>query len=100
MLFHIAHDGGLQDVVQPFHEATACRVVGVILQSSIPQSFARLWNSCDLNWRPCSVTMVCERPKRDIQSESRERDTVSAVMSGIGKASGQHVKQSTAVRQY
>jgi len=42
----------------------------------------------------------CGKPKRDFQPESRARDTVSAVMSGIGKASDQRVKGSTAVRQY
>ena len=39
----------------------------------------------------------CGYPKRAIQPESRARDT--AVMSGMGKASGQRVKRSTAVRQ-
>jgi hypothetical protein len=44
--------------------------------------------------------MVCGQPKRDIQPVSRARATVSAVMSGMGMASGQRVKRSTAVRQY
>jgi hypothetical protein len=38
--------------------------------------------------------------KRDIQPLKRARTTVSAVMSGMGMASGQRVKQSTAGRQY
>jgi len=66
----------------------------------MPHIFARLWNRCDSNCRPWFVVMVCGQPKRDIQPDRRARDTVSAVMSGIGKASGQHVKQSVAVRQY
>jgi hypothetical protein len=54
----------------------------------------------DSNWRPWSVVMLCGRSKHDIQPESRARDTVSAVMSGMGMASGQRVKRFTAVRQY
>jgi hypothetical protein len=43
--------------------------------------------------------MVCRQPKRDIQPIKRARATVSAVMSGMGMASGNRVKRSTAVRQ-
>jgi hypothetical protein len=73
---------------------------GVVLVRCIPHSFARLWKSCDSNWRPWLVVIVCGQPKRDMQPECRARDTVSAVMSGMGKASGQRVKRSRAVRQY
>jgi len=86
--------------MRPFHEAIGCRMLGGVLVSCIPRSFARLWKSCDSNWRPWSVEIVCGQPKRDIQPESRARDTVSAVTSGMGKASGQRVKRFTAVRQY
>jgi hypothetical protein len=44
--------------------------------------------------------MVCGQPKRDNQPVKRARDTVSAVMSGMGMVSGHRVKRSTAVRQY
>ena len=73
---------------------------GVVLQRWIPHIFAWLWKSWDSNWRPWSAVIVCGQPKWDIHPENRARDTVSAVMSGMGKASGQHVKQSTVVRQY
>jgi hypothetical protein len=66
----------------------------------MPQILARERNSCDSNWRPWSVVIVCGQPKRDIQPVMRARATVSAVMSGIGIASGQRVNRSTAVRQY
>jgi len=72
---------------------------GVILQGWMPHIFARLWRRCDLNWRPWSVGMVFGQSKRTIQPASRARDTVSAVMSGMGKASGQLVKRSIAVTQ-
>ena len=49
---------------------------------------------------PSLVGGDCGQPKRDIQLDSRARDTVSAVMSGMGKASDQSLKRSTAVRQY
>jgi hypothetical protein len=44
--------------------------------------------------------MVCGQPKRDMQPVIRARATVSAVMSGMGMASGHRVKRSTAVRQF
>jgi hypothetical protein len=49
-----------------------------------------------------SLALVIDwgQPKRDMQPESRERDTVSAVMSGMGKVSDQQVKRYTAMRQY
>ena len=72
---------------------------GVVLLRWMLHIFSRLWESCDSNWRPWSVMIVYGHPKRAIQPESRARDTVSAVM-WIGKASGQRVKRSTAVRQY
>ena len=37
---------------------------------------ARQWKSWDSNWRPWSVVIVCGQSKRDIQPESRARDTV------------------------
>jgi hypothetical protein len=46
------------------------------------------------------VVIICGQPKRDIQPVKRARAAVSAVMSGMGMASGQRVKRSTAVRQY
>jgi hypothetical protein len=49
---------------------------------------------------PGWVVIVCGQLKRDIQQGKRARATVSAVLSGIGMTSGQHVKRSTAVRQY
>jgi len=73
---------------------------GVILLRWMPHIFTRLWKSSDLNWRPWSVMIVCGHPNIAIQPESRARDTVSAVMSGMGKASGQCMKRSTTVRQY
>ena len=72
---------------------------GVILQRWIPHIFARLWKT-DSNWRPWLVMIVCGQPKRDIHPERRAHAAISAVMSGIGKASGQRVKSSTAVIQY
>jgi hypothetical protein len=78
--------------------AAGCR--GVVLLRWIPHIFARLWKCWDLIWRPWSVVIVFGQPKRDIHPESRARDTVSAVMSEIGRASSQHVERSTAVRQY
>jgi hypothetical protein len=66
----------------------------------MPQSLARKCKSCDSNWRPWSVVMVCGQPKRNIQPVKRARTTVSAVMFGMGIDSGQRVKRSTAVRQY
>jgi hypothetical protein len=42
---------------------------------------------------------VCGQPKRDIQPD-KARATVSAVISGMGMASGHLVKRSTAVRHY
>jgi hypothetical protein len=66
----------------------------------MPHIFARLWKICDLNCHPWSVVMICGQPKQEIQPESRVRDTVSAVMSGMGKASSQRGKRSTVVRQY
>jgi hypothetical protein len=45
------------------------------------------------------VEIVSGQPKRDIQPVKRARATVSAVMSGMGMASGHRVKRSTAVRQ-
>jgi hypothetical protein len=65
----------------------------------MPQSLAKELKSCDSNWRPWSVVMVCGQPKRDIQPVKRARATVSAVMFGMGMASGQRVKRSTALRQ-
>jgi len=65
----------------------------------IPHSLATQWKTSESNWLPWSVVMVCGQPKRYIQPESRACDTVSAVM-GWGKAADQHVKRSTAVRQY
>ena len=47
-----------------------------------------------------SVVIFCGHPMRAIQPESRARDTVCAVFSEMGKASGQRVKRSTAVRPY
>jgi hypothetical protein len=44
--------------------------------------------------------MVCGQPKRDIQPVKRAHATVSAVMSGMGMASGRRVKRSTTLRQY
>jgi hypothetical protein len=44
--------------------------------------------------------MVCGQPKKDIQPVKRARATVSAVMAGMGMASGHRVKRATAVRQY
>jgi hypothetical protein len=44
--------------------------------------------------------MVCRQEKRDIQPVSRALATVSAVMSGMGRTSGQRVKRSTEVKQY
>ena len=81
--------------MQPFHETIGCGVVGFVLLRWMPHIFARLWKSCDSNWRPWSVVMVCE-----IHPDSRARDTVSTVMSGMGKASGQGVKRSMALRQF
>ena len=77
-----------------------CGIVGVVLLRWMPHIFARLWKRCDSNWRPWSVVIVCGHPKRAIQPDRRARDTVSAVMSGMGKAYGQRVKRSTPVRQY
>ena len=48
--------------------------------------FNRWWLSGQLKW--------------DIHVESSARDTVSDVMSGLGKVSGHRVKRSPAVRQY
>ena len=86
--------------MQPFREAIGCRVMGGLLLRWMPHILARLWKSWDSNWCPWSVVIVCGHPKRAIQPESRARDTVSAVMSWLGKASGQRVESSTAVRQY
>jgi hypothetical protein len=44
--------------------------------------------------------IVCGQPKRDIQPDKRAHAMVSAVISGMGMASGHLVKRSTAVRQY
>ena len=63
-------------------------MVGFVQQRWIPHTFARLWKSCDSNLLSWLVMMICGLPKQDIQSESRVHDTVSAVMSGRGKASG------------
>ena len=71
---------------------------GIVLQRWIPHSFARLWENCYSKWRPSVV--VCGQPKQDIQPLSWARDTVSAVISGREKASGQRVKRSTDLRQY
>jgi hypothetical protein len=65
----------------------------------MPRSLSKAWKSCDSNCRPWSVVMVCGQPKRDIQPVRRACATVSAVISGMGMASGQRVKRSTAVRQ-
>jgi hypothetical protein len=67
----------------------------VVLESWVPHILAMERNSCDSNWRPWSVVIVCGQPKRDIQLAMRARATVSAVMSGIGIASGQRVAQGT-----
>ena len=50
--------------------------------------------SSDSKWRPLSVEMVEGVPKRAIQPEMKAQATVSAVISGIGMASGQRVKRS------
>jgi hypothetical protein len=44
--------------------------------------------------------MVPEQLKRDIQPVKRAHAMLSAVISGMGMASGHRVKLSTAVRQY
>ena len=56
--------------------------------------------SSDSNWRPLSVEMVEGVPKRATQPEMKARATVSAVISGIGMASGQRVKRSMQVSRY
>jgi hypothetical protein len=71
-----------------------------VRQSWIPHNLARKWKSCDSNWRPLLVVMVCGQPKQDIQTVKWARATVSAVMFGLGMTSGRRGKRSTAVRQY
>ena len=56
--------------------------------------------SSDSNWRPLSVEMVEGVPKQAIQPEMSARATVSAVISGIGMATGQRVKWSMQVSRY
>ena len=56
--------------------------------------------SSDSNWRPLSMEMVEGVPKRTIQPEMKARATVSAVIFGIGMASGQRVKPSMQVSRY
>ena len=53
--------------------------------------------SSDSHWRPLSVEMIEGVPKRATQPEMKARATVSAVISGIGMASGQRVKRSMQV---
>jgi len=92
MLVRMTHDGRLQCSVQPYHKAVSCRVVGVVLLRWIPHIFVRLSKGCDSNWRPWSVVIVCGNPKGAIQPGSTARDTVSAVMSWMRKASGERLK--------
>lgn len=56
-----------------------------------PNSLISLSHKLDSNWRPRSVVTVEGRPNRAIQPLTKARATVSAVMSGIGIASGESV---------
>ena len=56
--------------------------------------------SSDSNWRPLSVEMDEGVPKRAIQPEMKAQAMVSAVICGIGMASGQCVKRSMQVSRY
>ena len=56
-----------------------------------------LKESLDSNWRPRSVEMVDGTPNLAIHPEANVKATVSAVMSGMGSASGQRVKRSMQV---
>ena len=47
-----------------------------------------------------TAVIFCGHPKRAMQPQSMACDTVSAVMIGMWKASGQRVLLSTDVRQY
>jgi hypothetical protein len=96
----MAYDDRFHCEVKTFHEAIGGEMVGGSPAEVDATYLGQTGKSWDSNWRPWSVVIVCGQPKRDIQPESGARDTVSAVMSGIGKASSQRVKRSTAVRQY
>ena len=51
------------------------------------------------NWAPRSVVMVEGTPYTEIQRDMNTRATVSAVMSGIGSASGHLVYLTTQARR-
>ena len=57
----------------------------------------RSLQSWDSNCLPLSVVMVSGMPKRATQPLTKVNATVSAVMSGMGKASGQRLNQSMQV---
>ena len=57
-------------------------------------------NNSDWNCEPRSVVTVDGAPKVDTQRLIKARATVSAVISGIGIASGQRVNRSMHVRRY
>ena len=65
----------------------------------IPRRLVRVANSEASNCTPQSVVMVEGTPKAEIQRATKTRATVSAVMSGIGIASGHLVYRSIQVRR-
>ena len=58
-----------------------------------PRSRRSLDQSCDSNLRPQSVVIMDGIPICEIQPEVNVKATASAVMSGIGKASGRAVSE-------
>ena len=66
----------------------------------VPVSVRRFEKSCDSNWVPRSVVICVGTPNRAIHVFTNASAQVSAVMSGIGIASGHLVKRSTIVRRY
>ena len=67
---------------------------------TIPNWLHKPSHNFDSNWAPLSVVIVAGVPKRAIHPLKNASATVSARISTIGVASGQHVKRSTQVSKY
>ena len=66
----------------------------------MPSATMRSLQSPDSNWLPLSVVIVVGMPNLAIHPCKKVQATVSALMSGRGKASGQRVNLSMTVRRY
>jgi hypothetical protein len=100
LLVSVAHGGCLQRPVEAFHQTTGCRMVG-----GCPGELNSTHSGQEVDESRLELTSLVSgdglrATEAGYPAVNEGACHVSAVMSGMGIASGQRVKRSTAVGQY